>query len=300
MYEHSVGSAILANMWASSLCERFPMHVSKHDVLLVTMAALLRNIGCMPWEHTFREFMLLQGNTSTMEESSIKIVSRIMETPPVSHSCKRLHISPRVISDLIIGCHTITPEGWDWSSRLFMFDLVNQPHGCDAVFVDRMMRCDSRLGLRAAPDIRNFIDNSWIGTSSHLVINSPVRQRVTNLENQINKIILENAEVAAISAAIHRVWTKISWIKLVPTDMNLLMRATDVTFKSDTEFIFFHTDMLARRFPSMVSEKEFSYERDANTFMRENPLSGNNVYHVTITKRFMVYKFVVRVFYFSE
>ena len=297
MFEHSIGAAILAQTWCLSLRARFPFRVSPVDVVTVTVAALLKNIGCMPWESAFRAFMHERGDRSQMEHSSVKIVSHMLAR--LEDVCRDAKVNPAFVQDLIVGSDNAPPD-WGWcdegNQRLFLFDLVNTPHGCNAVSLDNLLRCNARLGLRAGVELQRVIDNSWIGDSTHLLIHAVILTDVTTLENHINEIVVCNTEVASIEVAILSVWNHSDWIHKVSDDLSMLLRLTDLTFKSDTEFMFFHADMLAQNLPKMLLEREFVDRAGADAYMHAHPLSGS-LYHVTVVKKFACCTYIVRVFY---
>jgi hypothetical protein len=275
MYEHSIGAAILVNIWGSSLHDKFPFLVSQQDVVTVTVAVLLRNVGCMPWDRAFREFMCRRGDTRKMEHSSARIAVHMLE------SC-HADINVGLVRDLITG-NSIAGG--------VTFDLVNSTF--DAVFIDRLLRSDARLGLRAGPQIRHIIDNSWI-EESHLILSPSLITSITELKYRINTIVMTE-DMAAISAAIQHAWGRCEWIGEAAEDMAVLMRTTDLTFKCDLEFAFFHNDMLAKRFPKLVETKHFLSQCGADTFMQTYPLPTSKIYHVSKSTS----AYIVREFYFS-
>ncbi len=289
MYEHSIGAAVLANMWATSLHARFPQAVSARDVLTVSVAALLSQVGCMPWEYVFRNFVAAHGEKRTMRQASAKIASLIFERPALQRACLASGIDAAVVQDVILGAQPESDQ-----TRLFLYDLVHASAGPDAVSVDFLMRCDARLGLKYGLDVHNLISNSWVGVSSHVVVNALTLATLSHLERHINRLVLCNAEVAAISVAMQSVWQRCEWIHQVSDDMPMLLRMSDVTFRTP-EFVFFYNDMLARRFPKMTAETEFARECDAHTFMSDNPLTSG-VYHMSKLKQFSSFSYIVRVF----
>lgn len=288
MYEHSIGAAVLAHRWSSRLSAKF--EVSQTDVLNITVAALLRNIGCMPWESVFRDFMREQGDTTKMEHASVKIVSDMLRRQQFS-------LDTGLIKDLIIGYPENAPPDWKWSApregRLFMFDLVNAA-GYDAISVDRLIRCNVRLGLRASININAFIENSRVDESTHLV----TPDSMSNLEDHINKTVLGHVDVAAVSVAIQTMWKRSVWIKKATKDVGLLMRASDLTFKSDIEYTFFHNDLMSRRFPKLASETHFMKRSDMDAFIHNNPAKPSTAYHKCTLKNNSI--FILRLFYLPQ
>lgn len=287
MYEHSIGSAIFAHMWCSDLMNRYEF-VTETDVVVTTVAALLKNIGCMPWEVVFRDFVSKHGDTTKMEHASVSIASIILQREPFGG------LDTNVIRDIIVGKHA--PPKWVWSdsynNRMFMFDIVNAP--CNAVLVDYVVRCNARVGIHAKIDISDIIHNSWIGKSTHLITREIETTTVIGLGDSINRNIQGHVTASAISVAIQSVWESCVWIKEVTQDVTMLLRVTDLTFKTDTEFIFFYSDLLARRYPILKSEREYDSWEDVDAFIRDNPTL---VYHMFPCKQKLKQTFLLRVFY---
>jgi hypothetical protein len=230
-----------------------------------------------------------QGDSTKMEHASVKIVSDMLG---------RLSFADTgLVKDLIIGYPENAPPDWKWSApregRLFMFDLVNAV-GHDAISVDRLLRCNMRLGLRASININTFITNSRVDESTHLV----TPDSMSTLEDRINKTVLGHVDVAAVSVAIQTMWKRSAWIKAATKDVGLLMRASDLTFKSDTEYTFFHNDLMSRRFPTLASETHYTKRSAMDAYIRNNPSKPSTAYHKCTLKNNSI--FILRLFYLPQ
>lgn len=68
MYEHSIGTAILTQHWMNHLASLYDF-ITTDDILCATIASLTRNVGAMPWDSTFREFLVEKGARAHPKET---------------------------------------------------------------------------------------------------------------------------------------------------------------------------------------------------------------------------------------
>lgn len=300
MFEHSVGCAILAHMWLSSLRGRFPALVEKRDVNIITVACLLRNIGCMPWERVYAEFMHEEGRLYTMEHSSVKVVSKILGSSKFRNHFS--HADVVLIEELILGDVTKAPPDWVWtgSDKKFMFQFVNANTGLDVPFLDRTMRSARRLGVgcnNALQTVSNMIAKSWVEDWSTLLkVSSNDFRELHSLEESIDQFSALNYKLAAISVMAIDAWRHVSIMYLAQTDINTRLQMTDYTLRTGLKFAFFFIDLVNQNLPLLTAEHYFTTPEQVRQHMRAAPLKERQVYHMSTINSTSKKTYILRVF----
>jgi hypothetical protein len=119
------------------------------------------------------------------------------------------------------------------------------------------------------------------------------------LNDTIDKIVLCNPRVAAVSVAIKSVWDHCPWIDKAVHDVDVVMRASDIVFRSAGIFTFFHNDMMAQRYPDMQWAVEYPNEGEMNAFIQDNPAGIGCAYHTSSYTDKFESTYILRLFYLA-
>lgn len=273
-YEHSIGTAILTQHWMNHLASLYDF-VTNEDILCATIASLTRNIGIMPWDSDFREFLAEQEVKVHPKESfSGEIVFHMFHEGRV---LEKLDKHKYLIKALIKNNF-----GTKFEDRtLFMFCMVNSGRYPDATFIDRVLRDAARLGIHHSVNVYDIIDRSYIDRDKMLVIPTFALEPLMALREEIETLLAPNATLASIKTMGKSAWKTTNIMPLATKSQKKLMDITDTTFITHPHFAFFHRELIDKRFPILVEEKRFENRAEVLDWVKYHPLRLHHQYHTS-------------------
>ena len=291
MFEHSVGSAILTHQWMVNLQGRYTTRglISKRDIECATLASLMRHIGCMPWDVTYREFALNVTHRDVIkEELSAEIVNAFFETggPLCAYKDKRNLIMIMIKGELY--------ERGPYMYKRFMVQIVHSKHDNDSAFLDRTMRDSHRLGISHTTRVASVIDASVITSLFTLDIPDNVWTPVMKVRTQLDTFVANRPDIAAMCVLIKSVWRHVPLMVDSARGDVCMLDVTDDTFNTHIHFSFFYQDLISRRFPQVKNTK---YVYDVDDMHAMSKKLGARHHISTIRTGAYSYNFIVRHFW---
>ena len=295
VYEHSIGTAILTQHWMIHLASLYDF-ITADDILCVTVASLVRNIGVMPWDSTFREFLAEQGVEFHPKESfSGEMVFHMFSKGRI---LEKLGKHKYLIKALVKNNFAKGNQGGPFDARnQYMFCIVNSGRYPDATFIDRMLRDASRLGIDHAISVRDIVDRSYIDDENMLVIPEDILNPLLYIREQVETLVASNVTFAAIKTMGKNTWESTSIMISATKTQKGLMDITDLTFVSHPHFAFFHRDMLERRLPTLVEENHFEAREGVLEFLKYHPQELNHQYNTSVINKGSTRLYILRKFF---
>lgn len=293
VYEHSIGTAIFTKLLMNHLASLYDF-VTPDDILCATIASLVRSVGAMPWDSTFREFLVEKGADFYLKETfSGNMVFHMFSEGRV---LEKLAKHKYLIKALVKNKFGEGNDGGPFDTRyLYMFCIVNSGRYPDATFIDRMLRDASRLGISHSLSVRDIIDCSRINPNNTLEIPDLILTPLLKIREQIDTFVA-NDVTAAMKVMGKNAW-KSSDIMIRATKTHKeLMDITDLTFITHPHFAFFHREMSARSLPIMAEEKHFELSNEVSAFIEDHPLEPNHQYHISSVNKRNNRLFILRTF----
>jgi hypothetical protein len=295
MYEHSIGTAILTQHWMNHLASLYDF-ITTDDILCATIASLTRNVGAMPWDSTFREFLVEKGARAHPKETfSGEMVFHMFSEGGI---LDKMDHHKYLIKALMKNNFAKGNEGGTQfdDRNLFMFCIVNSGRYPDAALIDRMLRDASRLGINHSINIYDIIDRSYIDRSKMLVIPVFVLKPLMGLREQIETLMAHNVTFASLKIMGKNAWKSTDIMVSATKTQKELMDITDLTFVTHPHFAFFHGDIVDKRFPIMVDEKHFETRDEVMDFIKHHPLQQNHQYHTSTIHKVTTGMYILREF----
>jgi deoxynucleoside triphosphate triphosphohydrolase SAMHD1 len=155
-FEHSIGTAHLAHKLMVNLQIKHPFIVTNKQVELVTVAALLHDVGHGPFSHAFEEILGNMGHRWTHEDMSRKLAFRILSRI-VSENGGRYFSD----EEILFITQIIHPEDCMTESQdQYLFEIVsNKLSGVDVDKFDYILRDSYYTGVRVAFEVSKFIES---------------------------------------------------------------------------------------------------------------------------------------------
>ncbi|KAI6220628.1 HD domain-containing protein [Aphelenchoides fujianensis] len=154
-FEHSVGTAHLAYKWTKAVKDAgLPedVEISDTDLLCVTLAALIHDLGHGPWSHTFDGHFMprcLNGKKFDHERISIEMFEYLLQNSPKVKEILNQFLSEEdyiFIKEMIVPPKPLIQDGkWMPKGRpiekSFLYDIVSNTHeGLDVDKLDYFLR----------------------------------------------------------------------------------------------------------------------------------------------------------------
>ncbi|KAJ2794665.1 hypothetical protein H4R21_005419 [Coemansia helicoidea] len=157
-FEHSVGTAYLANKVVEDLAQRQPeLGISERDIRCVTLAGLCHDLGHGPFSHVFDNQFIpcaRPGASWSHEEGSEMMLRYAIDENNIDID----EADVRFIRQLIQGS-TAPVDG----ERMFLFDIVaNKRNGVDVDKFDYIQRDCYNVGVRCSHDFSRLMLNSRV------------------------------------------------------------------------------------------------------------------------------------------
>jgi hypothetical protein len=293
MFEHSLGAAIMTHQWMLNLQRRYITRriITSLDVQCATIASLTRHIGCMPWDTTYREFILdTMQDIKRRETFSAEIVDDFFKPGgPLVGFWKHRDMILGLIKGDVLGKYA-------FSFKRFMFSIVHDTRNdIDAAFLDRTMRDAHRLGMGHQIRMRSIIAASTITPDYALDFPLDVVLPILDLRTKIDMFVGGDTRVSAMCMLIKSVWAHVPMMTQAAMDPKFMMDVTDDTFNTHIHFSFFYQDMIAKRLPQLRS---VDYMSNTDEVMAGMTKTWSVDHHLsTIRTGFKSYRFIVRQFY---
>ena len=267
-FEHSLGVATLTYVWTDRLCKRHPTLMSDIDVLCLTLAGLLHDVGQGPWSHVYTQFVVRNGYPDwTPQLQSTVVAYHILSDPVVWDACMSLGLTLwhiKFIQELILGSPANAPAGWEWQGhpRGYLFEFVcNTTTGVDTVKLDSLVRDTHHLGINTKLDLDKLLTSTDLifheDTGTLRVAFSLGMQNVIRSVFSVNKtiqLVYASLDVCAISVMAMHAWVNVPDFLEGMRSLNGFLALSDFTLQSNIHLYFFNDDLVSRRFPVMTGQ----------------------------------------------
>lgn len=153
-FMHCLGTAYLAQNWIRQIKQRQPgLKISEQDILNVTTAGLVHDLGHAPLSHTFERWMHSSGHPEWNHEvMGGKLFDRLIEVYNLDWD----RADVKTVQGMILG-DTVDPER-PWLSQI----VSNEKTGVDVDKFDYIKRDADLLGLSTTFRAQRLIDCSRV------------------------------------------------------------------------------------------------------------------------------------------
>ena len=279
--EHAMGAASVAHEIMLTLRESYPgLLITDADVECVTVAALIRHIGALPWSPVLEE--LLQRNRSgvSMEHRSIRIAGRVFASSTASPVLAQHGVCLARVCEMMAGESTNFPGGVQWVGHdpAYMRDIVHAPAwGVDAFTIYRV----KLLGRRTEQgdlDLRQLMESVGV-TQGRLTMPQEMVTATRDLDAHCHATLFTDKLVSVYALASQAVQK--SYFAHSMAHITLGVMNTDSTMMTHTELSSFRNSLFAQKVPKFkLAESHYAHTpaRDSTYYVVDHCINGMRVF----------------------
>ena len=201
--EHALGAASVARQIMLSLRESTPaLLITDADVECVTVAAMIRHAGALPWSPVLEELLLRNRAGVSVEHRSIRIATSIFARDSVSPVLTHHGVCLARVTEMMVGMCANLPMGVQWMGHdpAYMREIVHAPYwGVDAFTIYRIKLLGRRTELGDI-DFAHLLGDVSV-EHGHLVMPPQFVQAVWDLDAYCHSVLFTNKLVSVYAMA---------------------------------------------------------------------------------------------------